>query len=90
LNELEAARTVNEKCVELDIPLKNPEAGLPEIKPEVRFISNKMKVKLASKLHIRQNKNKNKEFKANIHRAENFVSRPKKNQKVGPFFSKMC
>jgi hypothetical protein len=29
---------VNAKCVELDIPLKNPEAGLPENKSKVRFI----------------------------------------------------
>ena len=31
LNELEAAQAVNAKCVELDIPLKNPEVGLPEV-----------------------------------------------------------
>jgi hypothetical protein len=37
LNELEAAQAVNLKCVGLNIPLKNPEVGLPEDKPEVRF-----------------------------------------------------
>jgi hypothetical protein len=40
LNELEAAQAVNAKCVELDIPLKNPEVGLPENKPynpQVKF-----------------------------------------------------
>jgi hypothetical protein len=41
LNKLEAAQAVNAKCVELDIPLKNPEVGLPENKPEVSFISNR-------------------------------------------------
>jgi hypothetical protein len=38
LNESEAAQAVNAKCVELSIPLKNPEAGLPENTPKVRFI----------------------------------------------------
>ena len=37
-NEFEAAQALN---VELDIPLKNPEVGLPENKPEVSFISNR-------------------------------------------------
>jgi hypothetical protein len=41
LNESEAAQAVNAKCVEFDIPLKNPEVGLPENKAEVRFISNR-------------------------------------------------
>jgi hypothetical protein len=36
-NELEAAQAVNLKCVELEIPLKNPEVGLPKNKPKVRF-----------------------------------------------------
>ena len=36
-NELETAQAVNLKCVELDIPLKNQEVGLPENKPQVRF-----------------------------------------------------
>ena len=40
LNELEAAQAVNAKCVELNIPMKNPEVGLPESKP-VTFISEK-------------------------------------------------
>ena len=31
-NELEAAQAVNAKCVELEIPLRFPEIGLPEIK----------------------------------------------------------
>ena len=34
--ELEAAQAVNAKCVELNIPLRNPEAGLPENKSQVR------------------------------------------------------
>ena len=38
LNELEAAQAVNAKCVELNIPLKNAEVGLPVDKPKVRFI----------------------------------------------------
>ena len=33
--ELQAAQAVNAKCVELDIPLKNPEIELPENKQEV-------------------------------------------------------
>ena len=37
LNELEAAQAVNAKCVELNIPLKNPAVGLPENKQQVRF-----------------------------------------------------
>ena len=37
-NQLEAAQAINLKCVELDLPLKNPQAGLPENKPQVRFI----------------------------------------------------
>jgi len=37
---LEAAQAVNAKCVELNIPMKNPEVGLPESKP-VTFISEK-------------------------------------------------
>ena len=43
LNELEAAQAVNAKCVELNIPMKNPEVGLPESKPlpEVTFISER-------------------------------------------------
>ena len=35
--ELEAAQAINWKCVELNIALKNPEAGLSKNKPEVRF-----------------------------------------------------
>jgi hypothetical protein len=35
LNELEAAQAVNVKCVELDIPLKNPEIEVPESDVEV-------------------------------------------------------
>ena len=38
LTELEAAQAVNIKCVELDIPLKNPEIALPEYEPQVKFI----------------------------------------------------
>jgi hypothetical protein len=41
LNELEAAQTVNSKCAELNIPLKNPEVGLFENNPQVRFIEFK-------------------------------------------------
>ena len=43
LNPLEAAQAVNAKCVELNIPMKNPEVGLPESKPlpEVTFISER-------------------------------------------------
>ena len=36
--ELQAAQAVNAKCVELDIPFKNPEVGLLEYEPQVRFI----------------------------------------------------
>ena len=42
LTELEAAQATNAKCVELDIPLQNPEAGLPENKTEVSFVSYKL------------------------------------------------
>ena len=45
-NKLEAAKAVNAKCIKFGISLKNPEAGLPKNKPpQVRFISNKQKVK---------------------------------------------
>ena len=37
-NELEAAQAVNAKCVELNIPFKNPEVGLPEDNPQVSII----------------------------------------------------
>jgi hypothetical protein len=40
-NELEAAQAVNAKCIDLDIPLKNPEVGLPENEPQVRFRQSK-------------------------------------------------
>jgi hypothetical protein len=32
---------VNLKCVELNIPLKNPNVGVPENNPQVRFIEFK-------------------------------------------------
>ena len=37
-NELEAAQSMNAKCVELGIPLKHPEIGLPQNKPRVNII----------------------------------------------------
>ena len=43
--ELEAAQAVNAKCVELDIPLKNPEIGLLEYEPKVSFILKTRKLK---------------------------------------------
>jgi hypothetical protein len=59
VNKLDCAKAVNAKCVELDIPLKNPEVGLPENKPHkppVRFFSNKPKVKPTSRVNILQQK----------------------------------
>ena len=44
-NTLEAAQAINAKCVEFDIPLKNPAVGLPEKKPQVRFFSKTKKLK---------------------------------------------
>ena len=58
-NELEAAKAVNAKCIDLDIPLRNPEVGLPQNKPQVRFISNKVKVKKATTLKILNQKENN-------------------------------
>ena len=43
--ELEAAQAVNEKCVELGIPLKNPEIESPGNKRRVSFISKPEKQK---------------------------------------------
>jgi hypothetical protein len=39
-NKLETAQAVNWKCVQLNIPLKNPQAGLSENIPQVRFVKN--------------------------------------------------